>query len=436
MLLRAAAPEPPELSGINTDKLYFKLVHIGAIKISITLRFEKKALNFDLNQGFGALTIVYTLATSIASVSDAPLSFKELLITNIFQSQASLRSMLIKNFVRQGMLQFYKLIGSSDLLGNPVGFVDKLGSGVFEFFNEPRKGLIKGPKEFVGGVGKGVTSLVTGVVSASFDSVSKITGSLYSVAKSVTGQEALPQKKSENAIEGVYDGVVGGGKELIGGVTGIFTKPFQGAKQEGAKGFFKGVGKGVLGLVASPVTAVLKAGHSVTQGVTNTAIAIKRGKLPQYGRFRHPRYINTRNILEPYDEDYAEANQILIKVEAGKYSKHSIRYFAEFPIYKKTKQTEEEGMLIVTEQALLFCKSEKKLLYSSQLGEITDIAVYEGGTDDKTRQKLYHLYVYSKKNRNYVFETVHYSLIDKTYSILSKEKATKARVSKKQSRKL
>ena len=192
--LNTAFPKPPELSEINTDKLYFKLVHIGAIRINITLKFEKRALNFDLNQGFGALTIVYTLATSIANVSDAPLSFKELLITNIFQSQASLKSMLIKNFVRQGMLQFYKLIGSSDLLGNPVGFVDKLGSGVFEFINEPRKGLIKGPKEFVGGIGKGVTSLVSGVVSASFDSVSKITGSLYSMAKNVTGQEALPQK--------------------------------------------------------------------------------------------------------------------------------------------------------------------------------------------------------------------------------------------------
>ena len=192
--LNAWSPAAPELSEINTDKLYFKLMHIGAIRINITLRFEKRALNFDINQGFGALTIVYTIATSIANVSDAPLSFKELLIINIFQSKASLNDILIKNFVWQGMLQFYKLIGSSDLLGNPVDFVDKLGSGVFEFINEPRKGLIKGPKEFVGGIGKGVTSLVSGVVSASFDSVSKITGSLYSMAKNVTGQEAMPQK--------------------------------------------------------------------------------------------------------------------------------------------------------------------------------------------------------------------------------------------------
>ena len=426
--LVTSTPTPPELSAINTDKLYFKLIHIGAIKMSITLSFEKRALNFDMNQGFGAITILYTLATSIANVSDAPLSFKELLITNIFQSQAQCTDMLTKNFVRQGMFQFYKLIGSSDLLGNPVGFVDKLGSGVFEFFNEPRKGLIKGPKEFVGGVGKGVTSLVTGVVSASFDSVSKISGSLYSVAKNVTGQETLPQKKSENALEGVYDGVLGGGKELVGGVTGVFTKPFEGAKREGAKGFLKGVGKGVLGLVASPLTAVLRTGHSVTQGITNTAIAIRKGKLPQHGRFRHPRYINARNILEPYDEDFAEANQILIRISNGKYSNHTIKFFADFPIYKRNRKTKDEGMLIVTEQTLLFCKDQKKLYYTTPLQQITDVTVYEGGVDAEDELKLYHLYVYSRKKKNYKFETVQYSLIDKTYSILSKEKASRAKV--------
>lgn len=34
-------------------------------------------------------------------------------------------------------MQFYKLIGSSDLIGNPVGLVNKLGTGVYEFVKEP-----------------------------------------------------------------------------------------------------------------------------------------------------------------------------------------------------------------------------------------------------------------------------------------------------------
>ncbi len=92
------------------------------------------------------------------------------------------------------------------MLGNPVGLIDKLGTGVFEFFNEPRKGLLLGPKEFVGGLSKGVKSLVTNVVSGGFDSVSKITGSLYGVVKNVSGDQMNDQnfKKPEHAFDGIY----------------------------------------------------------------------------------------------------------------------------------------------------------------------------------------------------------------------------------------
>ena len=62
------------------------------------------------------------------------------------------------------MNQFYKLLGSSDLIGNPVGLIGKLGTGVFELVSEPAKGLLKGPDEFVGGVGKGIQSVVGNVV--------------------------------------------------------------------------------------------------------------------------------------------------------------------------------------------------------------------------------------------------------------------------------
>lgn len=87
------------------------------------------------------------------------------------------------------MRQFYKLIGSSDIIGNPLGLVDKLGTGVFEMVTEPAKGLLRGPDEFVGGVGKGVQSLVGNVVSGGFESISKISGSLYSVFKNVGGEK-------------------------------------------------------------------------------------------------------------------------------------------------------------------------------------------------------------------------------------------------------
>ena len=52
----------------------------------------------------------------------------------------------------------------------------------------------------------------------------------------------------------------GGGalaKGLFRGFTGILTKPLKGAKAFGMEGFVQGVGKGIIGAAAQPVSGVL-----------------------------------------------------------------------------------------------------------------------------------------------------------------------------------
>lgn len=44
---------------------------------------------------------------------------------------------------------------------------------------------------------------------------------------------------------------------MVDGVTGVFTKPIDGAREEGVEGFFKGMGKGVVGLVTRPASGVI-----------------------------------------------------------------------------------------------------------------------------------------------------------------------------------
>ena len=138
----------------------------------------------DLSRGSSyVVSLLHTIGATAANITEAPLYFKELIICDTYNTPVSLSSQILKNYTRQGILQFYKLLGSSDLIGNPIGLVDKLGTGVIEFFNEPRKGLLKGPKEFAMGIGKGVRSLATNVVAGGFQSVSRISGSLYTVVK-------------------------------------------------------------------------------------------------------------------------------------------------------------------------------------------------------------------------------------------------------------
>lgn len=60
------------------------------------------------------------------------------------------------------------------------------------------------------------------------------------------------------------------GNGLLDGVTGIFTQPIKGAKQEGALGVLKGIGRGVAGVVTKPVIGAV-------DFVSNLAIAMEVG---------------------------------------------------------------------------------------------------------------------------------------------------------------
>jgi hypothetical protein len=68
-------------------------------------------------------------------------------------------------------------------------------------------------------------------VSATFGSVSKITGSLYQITKSATGQKEPESKPAEGVVDGVIGGVKGATGELVFGIAGIVTKPIQGAQK-------------------------------------------------------------------------------------------------------------------------------------------------------------------------------------------------------------
>ena len=52
-------------------------------------------------------------------------------------------------------------------------------------------------------------------------------------------------QRPTNLGQGLIKGGKGLFKGIVSGVTGIVTKPIEGAKAEGAEGFFKGVGKGI-----------------------------------------------------------------------------------------------------------------------------------------------------------------------------------------------
>lgn len=122
------------------------------------------------------------------------------------------------------------------------------------------------------------------------------------------------QKKRRNSLTkrptNLREGLARGGKGLVTGVTdgitGVFTKPISGAKADGFEGFFKGLGKGAVGLVARPTAGLVDFASGTFESVKR---ATEVGE--ELGRLRSPRFLHSDGIVRPFNKQEAEGNKLL-----------------------------------------------------------------------------------------------------------------------------
>jgi hypothetical protein len=207
-------------------------------------------------------------------------------------------------------------------MGNPTGLIDKVGLGVIELARDPIEGIQQGPEAFLTGLRTGVQGIIKGVIGGSFESLSLISGSLYDVVKQTSGNEDTRHDNATNIVDGVYYGLKGIGIEVYQGARGLIVKPWEGYKYGGKKGLVKGLGAGLAGAATTPVTGVLRAGQSVSQGISGTANDIgnigktRLEKLDvKLFRNRPPRRIDLRGQIRVYNEDMAIINRLLTKIK-------------------------------------------------------------------------------------------------------------------------
>lgn len=242
---------------------------------------------------------------------------------------------MYNQYFNQGLVQVYKILGSSNIIGNPVGFAEKAGASFYEFFREPYLGLQESPEAFFLGVSTGVQGVVGGVIGGGFENLGLMTGSMYNVVKMTAGNNIKRRDHADNIAQGVYYAIKGLGVEVYDGLTGIVWKPIQGAKAEGLRGFSRGFGEGLLGAVSTPVTGVLRAGQSMSEGISGSANWIGnygKAKLEQLNvkqvRIRPIRRIDQRGQVRIYNEDLAIINKLLACTVV---KKTQIRFFAMLP---------------------------------------------------------------------------------------------------------
>ncbi|KAF0713430.1 Aste57867_4331 [Aphanomyces stellatus] len=267
-------------------------------------------------------------AALVTNLDRAPIEIPEFFIENVFETKYTLGYYIMQHYVHFGLRSWYKIIGSVDVLGNPIGLVSTLGTGVKDFFFTPAQMLLEDESglridNLRTGMTKGSKSLLRNTAVGVFHTTGKITETLgkglamlamdtqYNVQRQ---QRALRQASS---IGHIGDGIVEGGKDLAGGiwqgVRGVVVEPVVGAATDGASGFIVGLGKGFAGLVVKPTAGVLDLLNSISQGVKVTAESIDTGIHGRgTSRIRLPRRIEMDGVLVAYSQREAKGSAIML----------------------------------------------------------------------------------------------------------------------------
>ena len=399
---------------LGANNMYINYLFLGALKFTITLRID--LTQFETSMLFGFIfRIIGTLGNSLARISKSPIRFSEMYQVNVFKDTWGLISLITQHYTSQVIFQIYKILGSSDLLGNPIGFVDNIGTGFAEFFNEPRKGLVNGPLGFGQGLVKGFGGLVSHVVGGGLDVVAKISGSLLSAAKNIQGEKFFQKEEDEpsNVLSGIFDGIYGGVIDLGKGFTGLFTSPYKEAKKAGFGGFMKGLGKGFLGLIMAPVTCALRIGNSVVVGIKNTVTLLGGSKVKILG-FRHPKLIEKTLPLPVYKGDAAEVRVLLNKM-APKYESQKIVYFKIFK-YRQPPFDSEDSYFILTDKEIVIVYNYEELVLNFEIDKFERLEIHKEGLNEYIM-----LFFLAGDRRKYI-KNYDFDLCGEVFSILNKDK--------------
>ncbi|KAG9314367.1 hypothetical protein JVU11DRAFT_5161 [Chiua virens] len=306
--------------------VYFEILQLQPIQLTLSfMRTERVSSEEKLSIRNPLAVVVNALTMTLGNVNDAPLELNALAITDMRLTIPELQSRITYHYRQDVLRQLYRILGSADFIGNPVGLFTNVSSGVADIFYAPYHGVVMhGNKELGIGIAKGAASFVKKTVFGLSDSVTKFTSSLGKGLSAATfdaeyqAQRRLSQRRNRprHAIYGVTAGGEALATSVVSAVEGIVTKPIQGAETEGAIGFFKGIGKGLVGALTKPAVGVFDLASNVSEGIRNTTTVFDK---PERDRVRPPRHVPPDGVLVPFSSREALGQYWMRDLEQGAY---------------------------------------------------------------------------------------------------------------------
>jgi len=329
--------------------MYFKLFMLNPIKVNITFNMMPSTDDPSSQTAKNPLRILtQLLGTTIANIDNAPIGLNALIVEDAFGSSDELVSRITTHYTRQGIQEVYKILGSAEFLGNPVGLFNNIGTGFKDFFFEPAQGFIKSPEEFGKGLAKGTLSLVKHSVYGTFNTVSKLSGAVGKGIATLSFDPEYIQKRQVRHVaekpkhfgEGLLYGFKDLGTGMFDGLSGIVTQPVKGARKEGALGFVKGLGRGFIGMGIKPVVGAIDLVSRTTEGIRNTTTIGDK----ETERNRLPRHFGPDKILEEYTSKEAQGSYYLDNVDQGVFKNEK---------YIHHEQLDDDTVVVISEKRVV-----------------------------------------------------------------------------------
>ncbi|GAB0096265.1 Vacuolar protein sorting-associated protein 13 [Sergentomyia squamirostris] len=336
-----------DVQSSQDQKNFYDQLHLGPLKVHVSFSMSGS----DTRNMPGILsTLLQSVGVTLTDVNDVVFRLAFFDRQYVFLTQKQLVSECMAHYTGQAVKQLYVLVLGLDVIGNPFGLVVGIKKGVEDLFYEPFQGLIQGPGEFAQGLVLGVRSLFGHTVGGAAGAVSKITGAVGKGLAALTFDKDY-QKKRQNQLNrkpaNLQEGLARSGKGLVmgvvDGVTGVFSKPISGARSDGVEGFFKGLGKGAVGLVTRPTAGVVDFASGSFDAVKR---ATEMGE--EVNRLRPPRFLKSDGVVQPFSRRTAEGNKLLKEIDKGKYADTDSFVHCEIII-------EGRDVFVVSDQRVLYC---------------------------------------------------------------------------------
>ena len=227
-------------------------------------------------------TMFSTLQSVLGNLDHVQLPFNSFITEDIFMYQDTLVNQLVNHYKYEGIKNAYKFIGGINILGNPIGLFENIGTGIKAFFYEPLQDSVQSAEELSKSLAKGGKVFLQTTTYGLINSARAVTGVIGDTLTNLTFDQEFKIDRASGK-----KGIVSG---FTSGITGLYKEPKMGASKNGFVGALEGIGKGLIGVVTKPLVGVIDEATNAFDTIkdsTKLYEKARRSRLPRFIGFDH-----------------------------------------------------------------------------------------------------------------------------------------------------